>query len=109
MRKTAFRCHPSQETRRPPVNAHPILVPLEYIEEFKIVLQNLIVKENGIGNRCCGEQRAREENRAGWQETTAWAVVLEGKVRESGRQIAAENGQDLAIAAGNICLIKQNN
>jgi len=65
-----------------------------------MIIQNLIIKQNGMGNRCCDEQRAREENRAGWHETTAWMAALEEQIRESGRQIAADDGQDLATAAG---------
>jgi hypothetical protein len=74
-----------------------------------MIIENLIIKQNGMGNRYCDEERVREENRAGWSEATAWAAVLEGQIRESGRQIAADDGQDLATAAGAIRSIKQNN
>jgi hypothetical protein len=91
------------------MNAHPIPVPPDYVQEFNMTIQNLIRKQNGMRNRCCDKQRVREENRAGWPETTAWAAVLEGQTRESGRQIAADDGQDLATAVGAIRPIKQNN
>jgi hypothetical protein len=44
-----------------------------------------------------------------WHKTTAWVAVLERPIRESGQQITADNGQNLATAARAIHPIKQNN
>jgi hypothetical protein len=73
MKKTAFRCHSSQQTRRPSVNEHSILI------------QNTIVEQNGMESCCCGEQMVQEENKTVWHETTTWAPILEGSGRESRR------------------------